>query len=29
MDLPEKFPSDVNYEAYITEARQLLKEVGA
>ena len=29
MDLPEAFPSDVNYEAYITEARQLLKEVGA
>lgn len=29
MDLPETFPSDVNYEAYITEARQLLKEVGA
>jgi hypothetical protein len=29
MDLPEQFPSDVNHEVYIAEARQLLKEVGA
>jgi hypothetical protein len=29
MDLPEQFPSDVNHEVYIAEARHLLKEVGA
>lgn len=29
MDLPDSFPNDVNYSAYITEAEKLLCEVGA
>lgn len=28
MDLPDSFPNDVNYSAYITEAEKLLCEVG-
>ena len=28
MDLPDSFPNDVNYNAYITEAEKLLCEVG-
>jgi hypothetical protein len=28
MQLPETFPSDVNYEYYIAEAEELLREVG-
>ena len=28
MDLPDVFPSDVNYQVYIDEANELLKEVG-
>jgi hypothetical protein len=28
MDLPDTFPSDVDYDWYITEAESILKEVG-
>jgi len=28
MDLPDEFPSDVDYPIYITAARKLLKEIG-
>jgi hypothetical protein len=28
MDLPDAFPSDIDYDWYITEAESILKEVG-
>ena len=29
MDLPDQFPSDVDFDLYIAEAQTILKDIGA